>query len=234
MKLLGAIVATAALTLLLLPAESQGSPSSCPDETLCVWAKTDYRGQRVKITKINHVSNKLANEMNNEASSLKNKITRTGQLYDKRDGGAGEVYGFCDDENVSDLGSFNGLASSSIVGSEMMRSKRICRARAGNTNKACPADALCVWARPGYKGKRVVVKQVGEVSNEVFDKMNDKASSVKNRWQYTSYLYSDVNGAGASRCVSGGGGKVRNLAGGYDFDNVVSSTMLSDKPVPCV
>jgi hypothetical protein len=101
--------------------------SGCPDNALCVWSRRNYEGQKVKITKTGGVSNKLGKLMNNQASSLKNRIPSPGILYDKKNG-EGDLIGFCDEESIANLGGkidFNDRASSSGVASSW-RSKRIC------------------------------------------------------------------------------------------------------------
>jgi hypothetical protein len=210
------------------------SHSSCPDEALCVWSKKNYEGQRVKITKTGDVSNKLAHEMNNKASSLKNRFAMTGTLYDKKNGGSGEVYGFCDLDNVPDLGLFDDLASSSVVNASSWRARRVCRQKAANkagTNKVCPRKALCVWDKPKYKGQRVVVKTVGQLSTKIAQKMDDKTSSAKSRWKHTAYLYEDSDGGGQAFCVEP---KVPDFADFSDpFDNEASSALLPDEQINC-
>jgi hypothetical protein len=109
---------------------SAKASSGCPADTLCVWARKNYRGQKVEITKINAISNKLAKRMDNEASSFKNRIAVPGALYAKKDG-EGAVMGFCDNEKLPDLGDpkidFDNRASSSIVGNESTwRARRLC------------------------------------------------------------------------------------------------------------
>ena len=104
--------------------------SGCPADTLCVWSRKNYRGQKVEITKINAISNKLAKRMDNEASSFKNRIALPGVLYAKKDG-EGAIMGFCDNEKLPDLGDpkvdFDNRASSSLVGSlPKRRARRIC------------------------------------------------------------------------------------------------------------
>jgi hypothetical protein len=105
------------------PAKKAGS--GCPDETLCLWAKKNYEGQKVEITKVGKVSNKLAEKMNNDAASVKNKFDQIGDLYSGRDGGGGECFGISISTNYPTLGDFNDRASSSRVLAPL-RARRIC------------------------------------------------------------------------------------------------------------
>src|SRR5687768_9002256 len=99
-------------------------------------------------------------------------------------------------------------------------------------DKSCPNDAICVWTKAGYRGQRVVVQGEG-VSNKIGNKINNKTSSIKNRFAQTIFIYDKRDATGESRCVPGLG-KVRNLAGSYGFDNRVASSDVPNDPGPCI
>jgi hypothetical protein len=101
----------------------------------------------------------------------------------------------------------------------------------GGADKSCPDDAICAWTKAGFEGKRVVISGKG-VSNKIGNQINNKTSSIKNRFETTIFVYDKRNGAGESRCV-GGLGRVRNLGGSYDFENRVASSDAPEDPGPC-
>ncbi|MDQ2675923.1 MAG: peptidase inhibitor family I36 protein [Actinomycetota bacterium] len=101
----------------------------------------------------------------------------------------------------------------------------------GKTKKSCPKEALCVWTKAGFAGKRVVVKDDG-VSNAIANKINNKASSIKNRFGETIRIYDKRNANGELRCV-GGVGQVDDLGGSYNFDNRAASSKVLNGPTPC-
>src|SRR5919201_1205807 len=74
-----ATVATAWLTA------GASAGESCPDNTLCLYQHDDFAGELVKLPK-HGLSNKLAEQMNNEASSVINNRNKRVYLYAKRNG----------------------------------------------------------------------------------------------------------------------------------------------------
>jgi maltose-binding protein MalE len=97
-----------------LGGKAQAGIEPCPEKTLCVWQHNDGGGQLVKI-KSDGISNKLAEKMNNEASSLINNRGKRSYLYDKRNGQGAKIC-LSPHDSFSDLGAefgFNDLASSS-------------------------------------------------------------------------------------------------------------------------
>jgi hypothetical protein len=94
----------------------------------------------------------------------------------------------------------------------------------------CPNKALCLWADENYEGQRVVVKGA-ELSNDVFEQMNDQASSAfLDRKDRVAELFADANGGGESICLYDGN-RWRNRKIGAPFDDAISSTRLK-KNVP--
>ena len=98
--------------------------------------------------------------------------------------------------------------------------------------KACPDDAICVWTKSNYRGKRVLVTG-NDVSNKIGNQINNRTSSIKNRFDQTILIYDKRNATGEARCV-GGLGKVRRLGASYNFDNRATSSDVPDDPGPCV
>ena len=162
-------------------------------------AGEDHQGQ--------HISNKLAQEMNNEASSLKNKITRTGQLYDKKDGG-GDVYGFCDMENVPDLGP-------STAGRHRASSARSRPGRSASASSKGPAPTARRPTSPAPTARsasgparttratrrRRRRSATGPTSTT---RSATRSRSIKNRWDYLAYFADGHQGHGAAFSVCGG------------------------------
>ena len=89
----------------------------CPDNRVCFFFDADFSGQRV-VTRINdhHVSNKLATEMNDNASSAINKTGFAVAVFADSDGGGSAI---CIDPHsrIVDFAAyaFNDVASSSKV-----------------------------------------------------------------------------------------------------------------------
>jgi Peptidase inhibitor family I36 len=109
-----AIAAAAALGAGASADVGQAQRGGCPDKTLCVWENDDDGGTLVKIHGTG-VSNKLAQKLNNQASSAINNRGRRAYLYDKRNGDGDRI---CLDPHaevasLGDYGNFNDLASSS-------------------------------------------------------------------------------------------------------------------------
>ena len=101
----------------------------------------------------------------------------------------------------------------------------------GKPKKSCPKEAMCVWTKAGYSGKRVVVQSPG-VSNKIGNKINNRTSSIKNRFDQTIFIYDKRNATGDFRCV-GGLDEVEDLGGSYDFDNLTTSSAIPENPGPC-
>jgi hypothetical protein len=101
----------------------------------------------------------------------------------------------------------------------------------GKTNKSCPDDAICVWTKAAYRGERVVVKGEG-VSNKIGNKINNEASSVKNRFDQTIWIYDTQDATGEARCL-GALDRVRDLGASYNFDDRVASSDVPGDPGPC-
>jgi hypothetical protein len=104
-------------------------------------------------------------------------------------------------------------------------------AQGKGSTKLCPDGAFCVWTKANYQGKKLVLTKKG-VSNKIAKEMNNKVSSVKNRLDVTTYLYSKRDGKGEIRCF-GDGQKLADLAGSCDFDNEASSSRIPKGPNPC-
>jgi hypothetical protein len=87
----------------------------------------------------------------------------------------------------------------------------------------CPKHYLCVWADPVYQGQEVKLRKRG-VSNKIFRKMNDQASSAKNHRSHVSFLYSDIDGSGGESYCFEPNQKVPDLGA---FSDVASSSRLT-------
>jgi hypothetical protein len=111
-----AVAAAAAMPFAGSAAPAAKSQSSCPDKALCVWTGANYHGQRVLITK-RKLSNKLFNQINDRASSVKFRWTGTAVLWEDTGGGG---TGYCFDgpranrSNLADIGFDNSASSSKI------------------------------------------------------------------------------------------------------------------------
>ena len=97
-------------------------------------------------------------------------------------------------------------------------------------SKGCPMNSLCVWTKPDYEGKKLVIKDEG-ASNKVANQMNNKVSSVKSRYSNSdgdaAYLFDRRNANGDYFCLGAGlGKKIPNLGPPYGFDNRTSSVLL--------
>jgi hypothetical protein len=97
----------------------------------------------------------------------------------------------------------------------------------------CPQNSLCVWTKANYAGNRLVIGKLGP-SNKIFNKMNDKVSSARLRYSGgAAELYEDTDGGGDTLCLLDAPGlrkypDLSEIGGGYD--NIVSSSRLSDEP----
>ena len=102
----------------------------------------------------------------------------------------------------------------------------------GKADKSCPDDAICVWTKSAYRGERVVVQAEG-VSNKIGNKINNEASSIKNRFEHPISIYDKRDANGESRCL-GALDRVRDLNAVYNFDNRTTSSDVPNDPEPCV
>jgi hypothetical protein len=230
MKRRGMAIAAGALTLgavsglgLAMSGSATARGSDCPDGKLCLWQHNEGGGEQVNIRDKRGVSNKLAKKMNNEASSLINRTEHRVFVYDKRDG-KGDLRCFEPGDEIPDLGAlgFNDVASSTRV-----TKQDFCpvddppKARRG---PPCPDKALCVFEHNDYAGERIVIKRKG-VSNKLFKRFDETASSVINTRNKFSNLYADKGGEGAAYCVEPGGA-VSDLGG---FNDLASSSKNARK-----
>lgn len=99
------------------------------------------------------------------------------------------------------------------------------------SKKSCPDGRLCVWAKRGYEGQKVVIR-TREVSNELGEKMDDKASSLKLRKSGTAVLYEDLDAEGVGYCFDGPHLNYRNFKD-LNFDNAASSTEIPAEGAAC-
>lgn len=60
--------------------------AQCPDKRVCVWADPNYEGQMVALRK-RGPSNKIYEQMNDQASSLKSRIGSVAFMFTDVDGG---------------------------------------------------------------------------------------------------------------------------------------------------
>lgn len=100
------------------------------------------------------------------------------------------------------------------------------------SDKSCPKGNLCVWTGVGYTGERVLIHR-RKVSNKLYNKINDEASSAKLRKHGTAILWADVDGAGPGTCVFyGKDNDITNLAD-YSFDDTASSSTIPKGKILC-
>jgi hypothetical protein len=101
------------MSLAVVPPHASGG-TGCPNLKLCVWSGTNNTGTGLKIRGDVGVSNKIANYLNNQASSAHNLTGHAVYLYDRRNAEGDKV---CIEpgDYVSDLQTFNDRASSSKV-----------------------------------------------------------------------------------------------------------------------
>jgi hypothetical protein len=103
----------AAVALGVMPATVGARGASCDKGTLCIWADASYSGQQVNL-KHKGISNKLAEKMDNLASSVKNRRDTVAFLYTDTDG-LGDSYCVEPHQKVDFLGLFNDVASSTKI-----------------------------------------------------------------------------------------------------------------------
>lgn len=99
------------------------------------------------------------------------------------------------------------------------------------STKRCPQDAFCVWSKPDYQGKKVVLTKNG-VSNKIANQMNNRVSSTKNKFDLTVFIYDKRGAKGEIRCFSSNS-KEADLGGSYNFDNRAASSLIPKDPEPC-
>jgi hypothetical protein len=93
----------------------------------------------------------------------------------------------------------------------------------------CPPDSLCVWAKPNYRGERLVIDRLGP-SNKIYRKLNDQVSSARLRYAGYATLFEDVNGEGNSLCLLDAPGLRRYPELNSPYDDSISSSLLSENP----
>ena len=208
------------------PPKARGA--ECADGKLCLWAGQKGSGQRVVVGG-KGVSNKLANQMNNEATSLINNTGRRVLIHDKRDAkGELRCYDNMDDSQAhfDSVGFDNRASSTRITKGDTCPVDDPPRARRG---PPCPDKALCVFEHNDYAGQRIVIKRRG-VSNKLFKQLDDTASSVINTRGKVSHLYSEKGGEGDAYCVEPGG--TTNDLGGYnDLASSSKNTRKNQCPI---
>ena len=119
-------------TICLIAAPAVGDASSarsvkaCPDNSVCVWSKKNFRGDREVVDR-KGVTN-LSRRLNNEVSSVKNTRSFTTYIFDKRSApGSSDYTCVGQDTNYSDLAGigFNDVVSSVDV-PKPADPKRVC------------------------------------------------------------------------------------------------------------
>jgi hypothetical protein len=110
-------------------------------------------------------------------------------------------------------------------------------AKAGKVKKSCPKEALCLWTKKDFKGKRMVVKDKG-VTN-LPKAFNNRVSSLKSRYtggdDGLSFFFDKKNASddGDFRCYNESIGKQPDLSGPLQlFDNRGSSVLLPKNEGP--
>jgi hypothetical protein len=116
--LLPAIVALMTVVLGAIPGQSRAAVGPvCDYGKFCVWVDPNLSGDEVKFKETDHeLSNKIANQMDNQASSAWNNTALAAKLYERRDG-KGSFLCIPPNTVVSDFNSmsFDNRASSSKV-----------------------------------------------------------------------------------------------------------------------
>jgi hypothetical protein len=115
---LGAVAAG----LMVLPGSggAKGPAPDCVMHQLCVWGDADFTGQLVTLKRPG-ISNKLSKQMDDTASSVKNRRGTVAYLYADTDGG-GESYCVEPHQKVNFLITFNDTASST----KLTKTKKHC------------------------------------------------------------------------------------------------------------
>ena len=92
----------------LVVAPSAGEAASakrgkaCPDGALCIWSKTDYRGDR-EVFKEKGATN-VSKDLNNKASSVKDRTGHPTYLMDAKNGSTNDDYQCMFEPEFPDLG----------------------------------------------------------------------------------------------------------------------------------
>lgn len=198
---------------------------TCPDGKLCIWENNEGGGQQVNISGKRGISNKLANKMNNEASSLVNATDVKVFLYDRRNA-KGESRCFFPGDEVADLGAdsgFNDIASSTKVArGETCPGAGPPKARGGG----CPEGKLCLWADNKGGGQQVNIRDKRGVSNKLANMMNNEASSLVNETEHRVYLYDKRDAKGDRRCFEPEA-EIADLGADAGFNDIASSTKVT-------
>ena len=107
----------------------------------------------------------------------------------------------------------------------------------GQSKKSCPKQAVCVWTKANFEGKRLVVKEKG--TTNLSPRFSNRISSVKSKYTGAendlAYLFDRRNTNGEFRCFGFDFSKVPDLGHpNWDFDNEGSSVLLpKDEGPPC-
>jgi Peptidase inhibitor family I36 len=215
---------TFAAVALAVPGEGGAGGLGCPDDRVCVWEHDDGNGVQVKL-RGRGVSNKLADKMNNEASSLFNNTGGAMFLYDKRNAKGDRV---CFGPSV-EVPSFTiaGKGFNDRASSAKLTGRDDCppvRRRSERRGGSCQEGSLCIYEDQGGGGQIVRINSQG-VSNRLAEKMNNAASSAINFRNKRAYLYDKRNGKGARLCFDPG--SKGNIPPGFD-DRASSSKNTSN------
>lgn len=189
--------------------------TNCPEGKLCLWKDESGGGPRVKIGG-NGLSNKLARQMNNKASSVINNRDGRAVLYEKKNGN-GENRCIDPSEKLGDLDTigFDDVASSS------RNANGTCAVGPPRLGPGCPEGKLCVWEHNTQGGEVVKIGGSGK-SNKLFKKMNNEASSLINNRDEKAFLYDKRNGNGERRCFEPG--ETVDSLGDTGFNDLASSS----------
>jgi hypothetical protein len=105
-----------AAALVVAPATGDAAISkrgrSCPDGALCIWSKKNYRGDREVFEKKGATN--VSKELNNEATSVKNRTGDDTYLMDAKNGSTNDDYQCVFEPEFPDLGEigWNNVTSS--------------------------------------------------------------------------------------------------------------------------
>ncbi len=95
-----------AAALVVAPATGDAASSkrgkACPEGAVCIWAKTNYRGDREVFEKKGATN--VSKELNNRASSVKNRSGDVAFLVDAKNGDTDSGYQCLFNPNMPDLG----------------------------------------------------------------------------------------------------------------------------------
>jgi Peptidase inhibitor family I36 len=104
-------------------------------------------------------------------------------------------------------------------------------ATAGVPKPVCEAGELCVYGDGAFLGQLVDLKRPGKVSNALANRMDDAASSVRNRRGRVAMLFANPDGKGERVCI-----EPRTALPELDalgFADVASSSLISRKRREC-